>query len=88
MRNEYIIFDKFNDELHDAHELYEFSKHIPCKVNIIEYNPIDKGSFIQAKPEKVEAFKCYLEDRGIIVNIRKSRGKDINAACGQLANKR
>ena len=54
---EYIIFDKFNDELHDAHELYEFSKHIPCKVNIIEYNPIDKGSFIQAKPEKVEAFK-------------------------------
>ena len=56
-------------------------------MNIIEYNPIDKGSFIQAKPEKVEAFKCYLEDRGIIVNIRKSRGKDINAACGQLANK-
>tara|TARA_B100001093_G_C26848295_1_gene1023885 strand:+ start:947 stop:1990 length:1044 start_codon:yes stop_codon:yes gene_type:complete len=84
---EYIIFDGFNDELTDAHELYEFCNHIPCKVNIIEYNPIEGGEFKQAKPEKVDAFKNYLESRGIIVNIRRSRGKDIDAACGQLAIK-
>lgn len=85
---EYIIFDKFNDEIQDAHELYEFCKHIPCKVNIIEYNPIDGGVFKQAKIHKVDAFKDYLEDRGVVVNIRRSRGKDIDAACGQLANKK
>lgn len=84
---EYIIFDKFNDEIQDAKELYDFCKHIPCKVNIIEYNPIDGGEFKQAKVEKVDAFKDYLEQKGVIVNIRRSRGKDIDAACGQLANK-
>ena len=85
---EYIIFDRFNDELEDAQELYEFCKHIPSKVNIIEYNPIDRGVFKQAKIHKVDAFKNYLECRGIVVNIRRSRGKDIDAACGQLANKK
>jgi len=85
---EYIIFDNFNDELEDAQELYDFCKHIPCKVNIIEYNPIDGGVFKQAKNHKVEAFKDYLEARDVVVNIRRSRGKDIDAACGQLANKK
>lgn len=85
---EYIIFDNFNDELEDAQELYEFCKHIPCKVNIIEYNPIDGGVFKQAKSYKVDAFKDYLEAREVVVNIRRSRGKDIDAACGQLANKK
>ena len=85
---EYIIFDKFNDELQDAHELYEFCKHIPCKVNIIEYNPIDGAEFKQASVTKVDAFKDYLEERGVVINVRRSRGKDIDAACGQLANKK
>jgi 23S rRNA (adenine2503-C2)-methyltransferase len=85
---EYIIFDKFNDQLQDAHELYEFCKHIPCKVNIIEYNPIENGVHKQAEAHKVDAFKDYLEERGVVVNIRRSRGKDIDAACGQLANKK
>ena len=85
---EYIIFDNFNDELQDAHELYEFCKHVPCKVNIIEYNPIDGAEFKQAKVQKVDDFKDYLEKRGVVVNIRRSRGKDIDAACGQLANKK
>ncbi len=84
---EYIIFKNFNDELEDAQELADFCRNIPCKVNIIEYNPIDDGEFQQADPEKVDAFAKYLEDRNIIVNIRRSRGKDIDAACGQLANK-
>ena len=84
---EYIIFKDFNDELDDARELAEFCKVIPCKVNIIEYNPIDDGAFQQADIRKVDRFAAFLEQRNIIVNIRRSRGKDIDAACGQLANK-
>jgi 23S rRNA (adenine2503-C2)-methyltransferase len=84
---EYIIFDGFNDELEDARELAEFCKHIPCKINIIEYNAIEGGDFKQAKTEKVDDFANYLESRNLIVNVRRSRGKDIDAACGQLANK-
>ena len=84
---EYIIFDGFNDQLEDARELADFCKHVPCKVNIIEYNSIDEGLYQRAKPENVDAFAKYLESKNIIVNVRRSRGKDIDAACGQLANK-
>ena len=84
---EYIIFKDFNDGLEDAQELAEFCKNVPCKVNIIEYNPIDDGRFKQADAAKVDRFHDFLEERNIIVNIRRSRGKDIDAACGQLANK-
>jgi 23S rRNA (adenine2503-C2)-methyltransferase len=84
---EYIVFKDFNDSLEDARELAEFCKHIPCKVNIIEYNPIDQGEFQQTTPARLNAFANYLESRNIIVNVRRSRGKDIDAACGQLANK-
>jgi 23S rRNA (adenine2503-C2)-methyltransferase len=84
---EYIIFKDFNDTLKDAQELVDFCRKVPAKVNIIEYNPIDDGEFQQAAPEKVDAFAAYLEQKGIVVNIRRSRGKDIDAACGQLANK-
>lgn len=84
---EYIIFKDFNDNLEDAQELAEFAKCVPCKVNIIEYNPIDDGEFQQADPQKVDAFANYLEKKNMIVHVRRSRGKDIDAACGQLANK-
>jgi 23S rRNA (adenine2503-C2)-methyltransferase len=84
---EYIVFKDFNDGLEDAKDLTKFCKHIPCKVNIIEYNPIDDGEFQQTTPDRLEAFAKYLESKHIIVNIRRSRGKDIDAACGQLANK-
>ena len=84
---EYIIFKDFNDEIQDAIELAEFCKTIPSKVNIIEYNAIDDGEYQQADPEKVDTFADYLESKNIVVNIRRSRGKDIDAACGQLANK-
>jgi len=84
---EYIIFDGFNDEISDARELAEFAKCVPCKINIIEYNPIDGEPFKQAESEKVDRFASFLEERNMIVNVRKSRGKDIDAACGQLANK-
>ncbi len=84
---EYIAFKDFNDGLEDAKELAEFCKNIPCKLNIIEYNPIDEGEFKQTTPERLNAFVAYLEGKNLIVNVRRSRGKDIDAACGQLANK-
>jgi 23S rRNA (adenine2503-C2)-methyltransferase len=84
---EYIVFKDFNDTLKDAQELVEFWKKIPAKINIIEYNPIDGGIFEQTTPQRLNAFVAYLEKNKIIVNVRKSRGKDIDAACGQLANK-
>lgn len=84
---EYIIFKDFNDSIEDARELVTFSKCIPCKINIIEYNPIDDGEFQRADPKKTDEFAAYLENKGLIVNVRRSRGKDIDAACGQLANK-
>jgi 23S rRNA (adenine2503-C2)-methyltransferase len=84
---EYIIFKDFNDSISDAQELAEFCKKFPTKINIIEYNPIDGGEFQKADDEKIEGFKQFLENRNLIVNVRRSRGKDIDAACGQLANK-
>ncbi|UKN00154.1 23S rRNA (adenine(2503)-C(2))-methyltransferase RlmN [Paracrocinitomix mangrovi] len=84
---EYIIFKDFNDDLKDAKELADYCKNLPVKINIIEYNPIDGGEFQQADPQKVDAFANYLESLNLVVNVRRSRGKDIDAACGQLANK-
>ena len=84
---EYIIFKDFNDSLKDARELADFCKNIPVKINIIEYNPIDDGEFQQADQDKVDVFAGFLESLNLVVNIRRSRGKDIDAACGQLANK-
>ena len=84
---EYIIFKDFNDSLKDAQELVNFCRKVPGRVNIIEYNPIGDERFHQADPDKVDLFAAHLEKNGVVVNIRRSRGKDIDAACGQLANK-
>lgn len=84
---EYIVFYGFNDTLQDAKELWEFTKKVPSKVNIIEYNPIAEADFKNTDPETLEKFAAYLEDRGVNVQVRRSRGKDIDAACGQLAIK-
>jgi 23S rRNA (adenine2503-C2)-methyltransferase len=84
---EYIVFDNFNDTLEDAENLYRFSRHIPCKINLIEYNPIGDGLFENASVDKIDRFQKYLTSKGLIVTVRRSRGKDIDAACGQLANK-
>jgi 23S rRNA (adenine2503-C2)-methyltransferase len=84
---EYIIFKDFNDKIEDAQELAAFARCVPCKINIIEYNSIDGGEFEQADKTKVDAFAAYIESKNLVVNVRRSRGKDIDAACGQLANK-
>jgi len=84
---EYIVFHNFNDGLTDAEELYRFSKHVPCKINIIEYNPISEADYRNTEVDKLEAFAQYLKSKKVNVTVRRSRGKDIDAACGQLANK-
>lgn len=84
---EYIAFRDFNDSIKDAEELVAFSRSVKSKVNIIEYNAVEGSAFSQTSKDRLEAFKAHLESRGVICNIRRSRGKDIDAACGQLANK-
>lgn len=84
---EYVVWDGINDNREAIMALVKFCKYIPCKVNLIEYNPIDDGDFQQAKPQSISDYISLLEMNDIIVNVRRSRGKDIDAACGQLANK-
>jgi len=84
---EYCVINDINDDPLEAEELVAFCDRITCKVNLIEYNPIDLAEFRSSSTEKIERFAAYLERKKVIVNIRRSRGKDIDAACGQLANK-
>ncbi len=85
---EYILFRNFNDSLKDAEELIKFYRQVPADlINLIEYNPIDKASFQKPDENTVDAFMQYLEANRVNVRLRRSRGKDIDAACGQLANK-
>ena len=85
---EYIVWNGINDTRTDIDALVKFCKYVPCKVNIIEYNPIDDGEFQQAPKRAIADYVSVLEMNDIIVNVRRSRGKDIDAACGQLANKK
>ncbi len=84
---EYIAFQNFNDSLEDAANLVKLCKRFPVKVNIIEYNPIDGAPFLKSSEKNIDYFAQYLRDRGVMVTVRRSRGRDIDAACGQLANK-
>lgn len=84
---EYVVWKGINDSAEHAQALLKFCKAVPCKVNLIEYNPIDDGEFQQASDEALDLYMDLLEKNGITTRIRKSRGKDIDAACGQLANK-
>lgn len=85
---EYILFKDFNDSIGDADELIRLYRQTPVKViNLIEYNPIDQGDFAKPSAEAVTAFMDYLTRHRVNARLRRSRGKDIDAACGQLANK-
>jgi 23S rRNA (adenine2503-C2)-methyltransferase len=84
---EYVVWKDINDNKASIDALVKFCKYVPCKVNLIEYNPIDDGEFQQASEESINAYIKALEASGIVVKVRRSRGKDIDAACGQLANK-
>jgi 23S rRNA (adenine2503-C2)-methyltransferase len=84
---EYVVWEGINDTQKDVDALVEFCRFAPSKVNLIEYNPIDDGQFRQASNAAIARYVDTLEQHGITVTVRRSRGKDIDAACGQLANK-
>ncbi|WP_340065587.1 23S rRNA (adenine(2503)-C(2))-methyltransferase RlmN [Ascidiimonas aurantiaca] len=84
---EYVVWKGINDTRKDVEALVKFCRFAPSKVNLIEYNTIDDDQFQQAPDTAVNMYCDLLEENGIIVTVRRSRGKDIDAACGQLANK-
>lgn len=84
---EYIAFHEFNDFMVDADNLARFCRAFPVVVNIIEYNPIDGFDLKKSTPARIDAFAHRLSAQGVPVTVRRSRGKDIDAACGQLAIK-
>ncbi|MGV9003164.1 23S rRNA (adenine(2503)-C(2))-methyltransferase RlmN [Flavobacterium sp.] len=84
---EYVVWKGINDTKEAVDALVKFCKYVPCKVNLIEYNPIDDGEFQQASSEAIDLYIKTLEKNNIVAKVRRSRGKDIDAACGQLANK-
>lgn len=84
---EYLLLDGINDSEADARALVDFCQVIPSKVNLLEYNPIAEAPYKFSREGKVKAFTQLLEGASIIVNIRRSRGKDVDGACGQLALK-
>ena len=84
---EYIAFQDFNDSIEDAKNLVKICQYFPVRVNIIEYNPIGGVPFLKSSEENLDRFAAYLTKRGVRVTVRRSRGRDIDAACGQLANK-
>lgn len=85
---EYILFKNFNDTIKDADDLIKIYRQVPADlINIIEYNPIDFAKFEKPDEERVEEFMAYLGKNRVNARLRRSRGKDIDAACGQLANK-
>jgi 23S rRNA (adenine2503-C2)-methyltransferase len=84
---EYIIWKGINDKEEDMEALVKFCKKVPSKVNLIQYNSIEEKGYSQANTEVIEKYVSTLEKENLVVKIRKSRGEDIDAACGQLANK-
>jgi len=84
---EYVVWKGINDKKKDIEALVAYCKKVPSKVNLIEYNAIEEDGFIQADPKAIAYYVRELERNHITVNVRRSRGKDIDAACGQLANK-
>lgn len=84
---EYVVWKGINDDKKSIDALVKFCKYVPCKVNLIEYNPIDDGIFQQASNEAIDSYISALTKSNIVAKVRRSRGKDIDAACGQLANK-
>ena len=85
---EYILFKGLNDSMEDAENLVKIYRQVPTHlVNVIEYNPIDGASFTKPDEETTDKFTGYLAQHRVNVRVRRSRGKDIDAACGQLANK-
>jgi len=84
---EYILFDRLNDQVEDARQLMQLCRQFPVRVNLIEYNKVEGVPFHKSKADRAQFFADFLNNHGVTATIRRSRGKDIDAACGQLANK-
>ncbi|NOT36839.1 MAG: 23S rRNA (adenine(2503)-C(2))-methyltransferase RlmN [Saprospiraceae bacterium] len=84
---EYIAFEHFNDTAADAKNLIRLCSRFHVTVNIIEYNPVKGVEYEKSSEDRINSFAKQVRDHGIMITVRKSRGKDIDAACGQLANK-
>lgn len=84
---EYIALKGFNDSQEDAKKLIKLCHRFPVRVNVIEYNPIEDGSFDKSDEDTINEFARTVRESGVMITVRRSRGKDIDAACGQLANK-
>ncbi|MFO7791163.1 MAG: 23S rRNA (adenine(2503)-C(2))-methyltransferase RlmN [Bacteroidales bacterium] len=84
---EYILFKNINDSLLHAAELSSFTKITACKINLIEYNPVEGTGYDKSEKHDVQGFIRHLDNKNIIVKLRQSRGDDVDAGCGQLANK-
>jgi 23S rRNA (adenine2503-C2)-methyltransferase len=85
---EYLLMDEINDSLKNAAEFAEYCKNFPVKINIIEYNSTGDPRFKRSSNEKFNAFVIFMKSKNLVVNVRRSRGMDIDAACGQLAGKK
>ena len=84
---EVVVWQGINDKQEDIDALVAYCKQVPSKVNLIEYNAIGDNQFLQAKQASISQYISALEGQNISVTVRQSRGNDIDAACGQLANK-
>jgi 23S rRNA (adenine2503-C2)-methyltransferase len=84
---EYVMLDRVNDQPVHARALRELVRDVPCKINLIPFNPFPGTEFAVSPRPRIEAFQRTLMDAGIVTTIRKTRGDDIDAACGQLAGR-
>ena len=82
---EYLMLDGVNDSLEMADKLIRLVRNVPCKVNLIPFNPFPGSGLFKSDRDTVLAFERRMNDAGIVTTIRKTRGDDIDAACGQLA---
>lgn len=82
---EYVMLQEVNDDLSHARELIEIARQVPCKINLIPFNPFPQSGLLRSSTNRVRAFSQCLQDAGIVTTVRKTRGNDIDAACGQLA---
>ena len=84
---EYVMLDGVNDTVEHAHQLLDVVKNVPCKFNLIPFNPFPNSGYECSKPSHIRVFRDILMQAGYVVTVRKTRGEDIDAACGQLAGK-
>ncbi len=82
---EYVMLDGINDQPDHARQLIEISKQVSCKINLIPFNPFTQSGLKRSPPSRVRDFAERLQAAGVITTVRKTRGDDIDAACGQLA---